>query len=139
VAHSGRLWSAHHTWQNWGTLTCPVYSTRTIPLGRTCTYLLLVILVGGRGDRTRNPWAGSQVFYHWAKSPHKLRVGAFIRFFDQTLALYGNVLVRCFMAIGCSVFEKFLLWLIRICLLGISFLREFFHCTTFLFTKTLVI
>jgi len=22
-----------------------------------------------RGDRTRNPWVGSRVFYHWAKSP----------------------------------------------------------------------
>jgi len=27
----------------------------------------LVILVGVRGDRTRNPWIGSRVFYHWAK------------------------------------------------------------------------
>jgi len=29
----------------------------------------LVILVGLRGDRTRNPWVGSRVFYHRAKSP----------------------------------------------------------------------
>ena len=28
-----------------------------------------VILVGVRGDRTRNSWVGSRVFYHWAKSP----------------------------------------------------------------------
>ena len=31
---------------------------------RTSTYLHLVILVGVRGERTRNPWIDSQVFYH---------------------------------------------------------------------------
>ena len=29
-------------------------------LGRTSTELVLVILVGVRGDRTRNPWVGSR-------------------------------------------------------------------------------
>ena len=47
-----------------GSLTCPVLSTEHFFLGRTSTYLLLVILVGVRGDRTRNPWVGSRVFYH---------------------------------------------------------------------------
>jgi len=42
--------------------------TQAFFLGRTSTYLL-VILVGARGDRTRNPWVSSRVFYHWAKSP----------------------------------------------------------------------
>ena len=29
--------------------------------------MILIILVRVRGDRTRNPWVGNQVFYHWAK------------------------------------------------------------------------
>jgi len=32
-------------------------------MGRTSTYRLLVILVGVRGDRTRNLWVGSRVFF----------------------------------------------------------------------------
>jgi len=71
VAHSARYWSAHHTWQTrfFNVPSVKHWYTGAFFLGRTSTYLLLVILVGVRGDRTRNPWVGSRVFYHWAKSP----------------------------------------------------------------------
>jgi len=72
VAHSARYWSAHHTWQTrfFNEPSVKHWYTGAFFLGRTSTYLHLVILVGVRGDWTRNPWVGSRVFYHWAKSPH---------------------------------------------------------------------
>jgi len=60
-----------HTQGKPGSLTCPVLSTDNTGwffLRRTRTYLIFVTEVGVRGVETRNPWVGSQVFYHKAKS-----------------------------------------------------------------------
>ena len=39
-------------------------------LGRTSAYFLFKSNFSwSEGDRTHNPWVGSRVFYHWAKSP----------------------------------------------------------------------
>ena len=60
VAYSARYWTANHT-------TNKHWYTETFFLGWTSTCLLLIILASLGGNQTRNPWVGSQVFYHWAK------------------------------------------------------------------------
>jgi len=62
VAHSARYWSAHHTWQTRfrNVLSVKHWHTEAFFLGRTSTYLLFSNFSWSEGDRTRNPWVGSQ-------------------------------------------------------------------------------
>ena len=57
VAHSARYWSAHHTWQTrfFNVASVKHWYMGAFFLGRTRTYLLLVILVGVKGDQTTEP------------------------------------------------------------------------------------
>jgi len=97
VAHSARYWSAHHTWQTrfFKMPSVKHWHTGAFFLGRTSTYLLKVILVGVRGDRTRNPWIGSRVFYHWAKTPLCNRMWLFIPPLPLWHEVQGWIILAC--------------------------------------------
>jgi len=83
--------------------------TGTIFQGRTSTYLLLVILVGVREYRTRNPWVSSRVFYHWAKSPNAIPTDRVTLLYPLFNFIWGNIINipwNCMFFISCSFFAN---------------------------------